>query len=566
MQENYTVEIGEGGDCFKAGETLLLDAALAQGVSVPFSCRRGECGCCKVRVLSGQHAVEPYAALGAPYVLADDEMLLCQSRACSDMKIEIPGWNLSAPALRFEATVKDKHSLAADVTCLILQTPAGQTPDVRPGQYMKFYLDDGSSRCFSVANLPAAEEGLLEFHIRRVPDGHFSDVTLSALAIGDKLSLEGGFGASTWQPASQSELVLFATGTGYAGLKPVLLAALSDPNASPALRITLYWGGRTAADCYDSAFLDQLAGADLRFKWFGVIGEATRVQDAAANQHTWPDARLYACGHPAMVEAVRACAKDWGVAAQDVVVEAFVPSGASQAPLAQGSFDPVFERVGPRYALDGMLAAREQSIRAVAHIAGKLRIGMTTAQAVAMADAHLHEMGASYTWHPTYIRFGDDTVRTPREGVERERTLQADDIVVVDIGPVWDGYEGDFGDTFVFGDGALHRACAQAARDVFSASKAAWKTGLTGRALYDFAEKEAERGGWQLERNLAGHRVSDFPHALFGPAKLAEMEFVPSDAIWVLEIQLRHPQLPIGAFYEDILIGMPGETSVALAA
>jgi CDP-4-dehydro-6-deoxyglucose reductase len=75
--------------------------------------------------------------------------------------------------------------------------------------------------------------------------------------------------------------------------------------------------------------------------------------------------------------------------------------------------------------------------------------------------------------------------------------------------------------------------------------------------LYDFAEAAAARGGWLLERNLAGHRVSDFPHALFGPAKLAEMDIVPADAVWVLEIQLRHPTEAVGAFYEDILIGTP---------
>ncbi|KAF1046131.1 MAG: hypothetical protein GAK35_01108 [Herbaspirillum frisingense] len=37
------------------------------------------------------------------------------------------------------------------------------------------------------------------------------------------------------------------------------------------------------------------------------------------------------------------------------------------------------------------------------------------------------------------------------------------------------------------------------------------------------------------------------------------MDIVPSEAVWVLEIQLRHPMYPVGAFYEDILIGLPGE-------
>ncbi|PWG67903.1 (Fe-S)-binding protein, partial [Enterobacter mori] len=89
--------------------------------------------------------------------------------------------------------------------------------------------------------------------------------------------------------------------------------------------------------------------------------------------------------------------------------------------------------------LDGMLAAREQSVRAVAAVANQLKVGMTTAQALEMAAQTLQAMGASHTWHPTYIRFGDDTVRTPRQGIDLQRVLRTTDIVVIDVGPVWDG-------------------------------------------------------------------------------------------------------------------------------
>jgi CDP-4-dehydro-6-deoxyglucose reductase len=215
----------------------------------------------------------------------------------------------------------------------------------------------------------------------------------------------------------------------------------------------------------------------------------------------------------------------------------------------------VLEKVGPRYSLDGMLAAREQTVRALAAIADQLKVGMTTAQALDMASQTLQAMGASHTWHPTYIRFGDDTIRTPRQGIDPQRKLRATDIAVVDLGPVWDGYEGDYGDTFVFGEHPLHAACVKALHEVFDETRDAWHQGLTGRELYDFAEQSAHAKGWRLERNLAGHRIADFPHALFGQDKLAEVEIVPSEMVWVLEIQLCHPTQPIGAFFEDILIG-----------
>ncbi|AMP05057.1 NAD(P)H dependent flavin oxidoreductase family protein [Collimonas pratensis] len=564
MPGQHIITLEQSGATFAAGGELLLDAALAAGISIPFSCRRGECGSCKVKVLSGIHESKPYIAAGTSYPLADDEMLLCQSHACGDMRIEIPGWSLDAQALRFEAEVLKKDMLTQDVTQLVLAPRHAKSLFIRAGQYLKFYLDDGSSRCFSVANIPADDDGKLVFHIRRVAGGRFSEQMLDCLAVGDVLSIEGAFGACTWQPGPHSALLLFASGTGYAGIKPILLAALAEQEAMP---VVLYWGGAQIDDFYEREFLDKLSARDVRFSWHGVVSQAGQVAEgfrqgyvqdvAAADSYVWQSARVYACGNPAMVSGVRERCLALGLPAHHFIAEAFVPSGAISVPLAQGSFDPVWECVGPKYSIDGMLAAREQSIRALAQIVGKLRVGMTTGEAVAMANDHLRSMGSSHTWHPTYIRFGDDTVRTPRQGVEKERALRDTDIAVVDLGPVWDGYEGDFGDTIVFGENSLHRACAQAARDVFTAAKEAWQTGLSGRELYDFAEAAAARGGWQLERNLAGHRISDFPHALFGPAKLAEMEIVPSDSVWVLEIQLRHPTELVGAFYEDILIGTP---------
>ena len=201
-----------------------------------------------------------------------------------------------------------------------------------------------------------------------------------------------------------------------------------------------------------------------------------------------------------------------------------------------------------------MLAARDKTVRALAAIASQLKVGMTTGAALEMASQQLQAMGASHTWHPTYIRFGDDTVRPPREGIDPLRTLRAIDIVVVDLGPVWDGYEGDYGDTFVFGASALYRDCFKAVHEVFDETREAWKRGMTGCELYDFAEACAITKGWRLSRNLAGHRIADFPHALFGNTELAALEITPSEMVWVLEIQLCHPTEPVGGFFEDILM------------
>ncbi|MFP6787840.1 (Fe-S)-binding protein [Pseudomonas sp. FW306-2-2C-D06B] len=551
MQNRHVIELSPSGKTFETRQELLLDAMLASGLPVPFSCRRGACGSCKVKVVSGRYqAKQRDADTPAPsYPLAADEMLLCQSHACSDMRLEIPGWSLDAPSLAFHAQVHSKRELSADIVELVLQ-PA-QPLEVRAGQYVRFRLDNVDSRCFSIANLPAQDQGQLVFHIRKVSGGVFTEGLLPTLQAGAVLKLEGPVGACTWQHEDQRPLVLFATGTGYAGIKPLLLTAMAH-----AAEVTLYWGGSSTADFYDRAFLEQASLEYPHFRWHPVLSAEARVQQVALGQaHRWADTQVYACGNATMISQAREQCLAAGVPPHRFVAEAFVASGALAPQLSTANtLHPELEKVGPRYSLDGMLAAREQSVRAVAAIASQLHVGMTTAQALEMAAQTLQAMGASHTWHPTYIRFGDDTVRTPRQGIDPDRVLRTTDIVVVDVGPVWDGYEGDYGDTFVFGQHELHHACVKALHAVFDETRLAWGRGLTGRELYDFAERSAQAKGWQLERNLAGHRVADFPHVLYGQDKLAEVEIVPSEVVWVLEIQLCHPTEPIGAFFEDILI------------
>lgn len=553
MNTRHVIELSPSGKTFEAGEELLLDAMLASGLSVPFSCRRGACGSCKVKVMGGQYR-DKVLLPGAPapsYPLADDELLLCQSHACADMRLEIPGWSLDTPTLEVTAHVLSKRALSVDITELVLKPDGLEALEVRAGQYVKFRLDEGDSRCFSIANLPAQDHGQLVFHIRRVSGGLFSERRLATLEVGDTLTLEGPFGACTWQHDDDHPVVLFATGTGYAGVKPLLLSALAR-----GAEVTLYWGGAWPADFYDRDFLDQAITTHPRFSWHAVLSSESQVQQVALGQkHRWADAQVYACGNSSMIRTVREQCLAAGLPAHRFVAEAFVPSGLSQPASEAKALDPVWEKVGPRYSLDGMLAAREQSVRALASIASQLRVGMTTAEAIDMANQQLQIMGASHTWHPTYIRFGEDTIRTPRQGIDPQRKLRATDIAVVDLGPVWDGYEGDYGDTFVFGEHPLHRACVKALHEVFDETREAWHRGLTGQELYDFAQHSAAAKGWELERNLAGHRIADFPHALFGDTKLAELEIVPSEMVWVLEIQLCHPTEAVGAFFEDILIG-----------
>jgi Xaa-Pro aminopeptidase len=212
------------------------------------------------------------------------------------------------------------------------------------------------------------------------------------------------------------------------------------------------------------------------------------------------------------------------------------------------------ENVGKRFSLERMLGARENSWGALRTIGSRIEPGMTEPEAIELAGECLTAAGMQRIWHPSIIRFGANTLKTFRQRSAPDTVLADNDIFFIDLGPVFDGHEGDVGDTFVVGDDPTMHACADASRELFARTAAQWREGLAGIALYDYATTEAEAMGWRLSHATKGHRVGDYPHAVHKAGALGDFDAVPVPGLWILEIQIAHPTLPIGAFYEDLLM------------
>lgn len=213
------------------------------------------------------------------------------------------------------------------------------------------------------------------------------------------------------------------------------------------------------------------------------------------------------------------------------------------------------ERHGPAFDPALLLQARHHTRQAIADIAAHIRPGMAEADALDFARTRLKQGGMLRGWHGIHVRFGTNTLKNFGEPSEPGMVLGDDDIFFIDIGPVWQGYEGDGGATYVVGGDPDMQRIANDVRAVFDAVHAHWRRGrATGMALYHFAEAEAARLGWVLNLEMSGHRLSDFPHAIKHKGALMDADYTPSAGAWVLEIQIRHPDRPFSAFYEDLLL------------
>lgn len=213
------------------------------------------------------------------------------------------------------------------------------------------------------------------------------------------------------------------------------------------------------------------------------------------------------------------------------------------------------ERVGPAFSVDGMLLARQKTRRAIKDISALIKPGMVEEDAVELARKTLIESGLVLSWHPIRVRFGSNTIKPMKVSSVPGVVLQENDIFFLDIAPRVDAWEGDGGASFVVGSHAEYERCARDAETLFHEVRHVWSTqNVSGKALYEFADRRARAMGWELNFDLPGHRVSDFPHATIYTGSLAELESSPSAMRWILEIHIRDPKHRFGAFFEDMLL------------
>lgn len=341
----YHVRIERSGRDFTVaeGETVLA-GALRHGVVLPYSCRSGTCGTCKGKVLDGRidYGVYEDKALTAEE-RADGKALFCQARPQSDLVIEAR--EIAAPAdieiKTLPCRVIKMERAAHDVMVLSLKLPQHERFRFLAGQYIDILLRDGSRRSFSLANAPQQDEAI-ELHVRRVPDGKFTNYVFDSLKEKDLLRFRGPLGtfflrteegsaAAAASQTSDRPAVLIAGGTGFAPIRSMVQDAIAREIKRP---LHFYWGARTPPDLYMHDLASRWPQALRDFRYTPVLSHA-RPEDAWSGREGWVhDAVLadypslhgvdiYASGPPPMIEAIRASFPARGLDPQRLYCDSF---------------------------------------------------------------------------------------------------------------------------------------------------------------------------------------------------------------------------------------------------
>jgi len=199
--------------------------------------------------------------------------------------------------------------------------------------------------------------------------------------------------------------------------------------------------------------------------------------------------------------------------------------------------------------------AREKTWEAISQIRALIHPGITEKEAIQKANAYLASQGVKKFWHKTHVRFGASTILSFDDPYHDHVVLQESDIFYLDIGPVWDGIEGDCGETFVMGAHAPYTQIATDVKSLFFSVRELWRQEKpTGAALYQYGKEKATEMGYLMHPTyVKGHRLSEFSHMKYTKLGTKDLDFPPASERWILEFHICDPSMKFGAFYEDLL-------------
>src|SRR5690606_24250366 len=333
---SYTVTIEPTGEQIEVddGQTI-LQAALRQGVWLPFACGHGTCATCKVQVLDGDVDIGE----ASPFALMDVErdegkVLACCATVQSDVTIEadidvdedFEGY----PVEDYQATVSELVELSPTILGVRLTLDRPMT--FQAGQYINLELPGiEGSRAFSLANPPSRPDEV-ELHVRLVEGGAATTYIHQQLKVGDSLKLSGPYGMFFVRGSQPGDLIFIAGGSGLSSPQSMILDLLAQGDTR---QITLFQGARNRAELYNRELFERLAAEHANFTYVPALSQAAEdsawhgfagyVHDAAKAHFDGRFAghKAYLCGPPPIIDAAITVLMQGRLFERDIFMERF---------------------------------------------------------------------------------------------------------------------------------------------------------------------------------------------------------------------------------------------------
>ena len=303
MARSHQVTINGNTFLARRGE-LLLDAALSNGIDLPYDCRAGHCGTCCVRLVSGEVRGGEGSEPGIVHA--------CQCRIVGDAVIQR---DQTSGVRTVEGVLSSLRPLSREVMEVGIRTD--RALPYHAGQYAQVRFSGYPSRPFSITHPLNGnpKNRSVWFHVRRMKDGRVTSSLGKSIRPGHRVKLTGPFGSAHFRPNLDGRLILVGTNTGFAPIWSIAVAALRE---NPERMMMVIAGGRAIESLYMGSALVQLAG----FPNVVVVPVCSTPQTLTNAvkpgrptdylPHLLPTDVLYACGAPGMVDSIKSIAAHSG--------------------------------------------------------------------------------------------------------------------------------------------------------------------------------------------------------------------------------------------------------------
>ena len=319
----------------------VITAAVRQDIYLMSSCREGGCATCKGFCADGDYILGKCSSQALPYEEEEaGQVLLCRCYPSTNIEVEVPYTyeriSFSPEGLVFVAQIVELAQISSNVMKLQLQR-TGDDKQVKfdSGQFFDLEIPGTSStRSYSPANT-TNKQGDLEFLIRIVDGGKFSEFLKKDATVGQSINVKGPSGIFGLKENGFTPRYFIAGGTGLA---PILSMVRRMKEWDEPQKCVIYFGVNTEAKIFHLAELDLLAASmptlELRkcvWKYTDAWqGEKGSVVDILRRdlQATGAKPDLYLCGPPGMVDATYIVCAEMGIPKERIYLEKFLPSGS----------------------------------------------------------------------------------------------------------------------------------------------------------------------------------------------------------------------------------------------
>jgi len=312
------------------GGRTLLNSLIENKIFIPSACGgKGTCGYCKCKVTDGAGPILPTeVTVLTKQDIKAHKRLSCQIKVKGDLKVEIPADMLYAK--EYKTTISKIEDLTYDIKLIEFKLPTNEFVDFKPGQYMQFKIPGTEEfRAYSIASTPK-EKGIIQFMIRKVPEGLCSGYIHDSLEVGDKVILTGPYGDFFLQENSTKDVICVAGGVGVPPLRSII-QHLFDKGTNR--QVYYFFGARSVKDLYYYDQPSELAKQYPNFKYIPALsepgaednwtGETGFIHLAIDKVIQNNNAEVYLCGPEPMINAATNVLKAKGIQDEDIYYDKF---------------------------------------------------------------------------------------------------------------------------------------------------------------------------------------------------------------------------------------------------